>query len=264
MASSDRNGRLAGVGGFGAGRRLPDFVGSAFIRGSDFMPSRLHYDGAGQPASHQTTSTAINRFADMNMKKQPNRIKTTILGGLIFLIPFGLIIAVAGKVYMVMRSIALPITNAIGIDHIGAVAFIDLVTLFVTLGICYLAGLVATSDRGRRLYRSFDEKLLNIFPRYGFIKSLTHSLGGDETQAAMKPVLVHFDDQSQIAFEVDRDEQWVVLYLPGSPDPWSGTVSFCTPERVQPLAAEFSSTVRCLKVAGRGSLPLLQTKASGN
>jgi uncharacterized membrane protein len=200
----------------------------------------------------------------MNMKKQPNRIKTTILGGLIFLIPFGLIIAVAGKVYMVMRSIALPITNAIGIDHIGAVAFIDLVTLFVTLGICYLAGLVATSDRGRRLYRSFDEKLLNIFPRYGFIKSLTHSLGGDETQAAMKPVLVHFDDQSQIAFEIDRNEQWVVLYVPGSPDPWSGVVSYCTPDRVQLLEAELSSAVRCLKVAGRGGLSLLQREAAGN
>ena len=36
----------------------------------------------------------------------------------------------------------------------------------------------------------------------------------------MQPVLVRFDDNSQLGFEIERlDNGQVVIYLPGAPDP---------------------------------------------
>jgi len=86
--------------------------------------------------------------------RRTHAIRTTIVGGLLFLIPFVVVVAVVGKTYAVMSKIAQPIADATGIDHVGFVAIIDLVTLLLTLMLCYLAGLVAVSERGRRAFDS--------------------------------------------------------------------------------------------------------------
>ena len=95
--------------------------------------------------------------------------------------------------------------------------------------------------------------MLELFPRYTFIKSMTESLGVETIERTLKTVMVHFDDQSQIAFEVERQDGWVVVYLPGSPDPWSGAVSLVKPERVQDVDADFKAAVKCMRLAGRGA-----------
>ena len=93
-----------------------------------------------------------------------------------------------------------------------------------------------------------------MFPRYTFIKSVTESLRTADSDRIMKPVRVDFDDNAQIAFEVERSHNGLVtLFVPGSPDPWSGSVVYVSAERVTPLRAELSSIVRSLRSAGRGS-----------
>ena len=109
-----------------------------------------------------------------------------------------------------------------------------------------------------------DEFLLDLVPRYTFIKSMTESLGGrDET--VLHPVLVRFDDLSQVAFEVERGPDGLVtVYLPGSPDPWSGSVAHVTSDRVQQLAGDFASVVKCLRTVGRGLPSLFEASSVGD
>jgi uncharacterized membrane protein len=72
--------------------------------------------------------------------------------------------------------------------------------------------------------------------------------------------MVRFDDLSQIAFEVERGPgDLVAVYLPGSPDPWSGSVAHITSDRVDPVAADFASVIQTLRKVGRGSAVLLET-----
>ena len=191
------------------------------------------------------------------MSKKRSAFRTTVLGGLVFLVPFIIIIVIGGKAIAVMRTIAQPIAAQLGIDHIGAVAIIDLLAVVLLVGVCYLAGLLATWGHSHRLHQTFDRILLELFPRYTFIKSMTESLGVETVEKTLETVLVHFDDQSQIAFEVERHDEWVVVYLPGSPDPWSGAVSLVKPERVQHIDTDFKTAVKCMRLAGRGTTSLL-------
>jgi len=56
----------------------------------------------------------------------------------------------------------------------------------------------------------------------------------------MIPVLVRFDDVTRIAFQAERtDGPLISIYLPASPDPWSGCVIFMTPDRVEQLDIPF-------------------------
>ena len=54
-------------------------------------------------------------------------------------------------------------------------------------------------------------------------------------------------------FEVERVEGGLVtIFLPGCPDPWSGSVCFMTEDRVTPLDQNMQSAVIALKGLGKG------------
>ena len=74
----------------------------------------------------------------------------------------------------------------------------------------------------------------------------------EDSVESMKPVLVRFDDSWQIAFKIDRiEDDRVVLYLPGSPDPWSGAVSIVALERITPLDIPSKSVTGLMKQLGK-------------
>ena len=71
-------------------------------------------------------------------------------------------------------------------------------------------------------------------------------------------MLVRFDDQFQLAFEVDRaSDGLVAVYVPGSPNPRSGVVSYVTGDRIRPLDAKFKAVLKVYHDLGRGSAGLL-------
>ncbi len=190
------------------------------------------------------------------MKMKP--IKTTILGGLVFLIPLIIVIVLVTKIFEVMGKLAAPFSGLIPVDSIGGIATANIVTVLAILVVCFVAGLVATSAFGRKIYQSLDEKLLMLWPRYAFIKSATEGMSPDEIQKTLQPVRVNLDDQSQIAFEVERNDNGLVtVFVPGSPDPWSGTVVHVTEDRIEKLDANFNAVVKSLRKAGRGASDLL-------
>jgi uncharacterized membrane protein len=139
---------------------------------------------------------------------------------------------------------------------------VNVLAVVVILLTCFLAGFVATSARGQKLHRKIDEWLLNLVPRYAFVKSMAESIqGGGET--VLKPVLVRFDDLSQIAFEVERGPgDLVTVYLPGSPDLWSGSVTQVTADRVDEVAGDFAEAVKSLRQIGRGSNALIGRRST--
>ena len=185
-------------------------------------------------------------------------VKTMIIGGLIFLVPFAIALVVVGKVFGVSMRLAKPLADRIPLDVVAGIALANILAAVIILVACLLAGIVATSTPGRRLYRKLDEWLLNLIPRYTFVKSMTESFGGD-AQSVLRPVMVRFDDLSQMAFEVEQGPgDLVTVYLPGSPDPWSGSVAHVTSDRIDSVAADFASVIKALRKVGRGSTALLE------
>jgi len=190
-------------------------------------------------------------------------VKTMILGGLIFLVPFAVVLLVVGKVFSVSMHLAEPIADRIPVDAVAGIALANIVSVAIILVACFLAGIAARSAPGRRVYRKLDELLLNLIPRYTFIKSMTASLGGGG-ESVLIPVLARFDDQAQVAFEVERGPgDLVTVYLPGSPDPWSGSVAHVTSDRISPLDKDFASVISSLRKVGRGMPALLESSSAG-
>jgi hypothetical protein len=71
-------------------------------------------------------------------------------------------------------------------------------------------------------------------------------------------VTIQLVDLVRIGYEAGRTERGlVIVYLPGSPDPWIGSVALVEPHRVQPLCVDFNETAAICERLGRDSTQLL-------
>lgn len=189
------------------------------------------------------------------MKILPDPIRTTIIGGAIFLVPLVIVVAIAGKAIQLMMVIAEPIDDLIPIENVAGIAFVNILAIVAVLVLCYLAGLSAQSGYGKKLRDSIHTVLLNVIPGYAFVKGLTDNMDSN-TEAAKEfiPVIVKFDDNAQIGFEVERSpDNYVVVYLPGAPNPWSGTVAYFKEEQIQKLDMTVRQAIQNIQQLGRGS-----------
>jgi uncharacterized membrane protein len=183
-----------------------------------------------------------------------NFLKTTVIGGLVFMVPVVILVFILGKAFGIMRAVAAPLKVYVPTGSIGGIAVANLLVILAIVLVCFIAGLIARSAMAKRMYRSLDSTLLAI-PGYAFIKGFTDSMSSTEEAAkTLLPVLVQFDDNAQIAFEVERTGDNVVVYLPGAPNPWSGSVAYFNVERVKRLEMSMSQAVKNIQKIGRGSV----------
>ncbi len=195
-------------------------------------------------------------------KKSIGFLKTTAIGGLLFLLPLIVLGALIGQIVPIVMTIADGLAEILPgfVKTPGGIALLVLLAIGVLLLICFVAGILARRSFGRKLSRAFEKKLVMLFPRYAILKDqMADSIGGEQNKPRMKPVLVQLDECTRVGFETGRDEQagFVVVYLPGSPDPWIGSVSIFDIGRIQPLSVEFGEAVATCEQLGRGAARLL-------
>jgi uncharacterized membrane protein len=188
-------------------------------------------------------------------------IRDTLIGGVLFLIPLVFVVVVFGKAFQIMKVVATPLGKLISIESFAGFAVVEILTVFIMVLCCLLAGMLARSPWGKKLNEKIDVILLQMIPGYAWVKGMTGEIHDEDAEEVLKPVLVRFDDQFQLAFEVDRAADGLVaVYLPGSPDPRSGAVSYVTGDRIQPVDAKFNAVVKVCKNLGRGSTAMLSSQ----
>lgn len=189
------------------------------------------------------------------MKSTFNMIKTTVLGGLLFLIPLAVVLVVLGKLAGVMRVAAEPFDAVVPVDSVLGVVLANVLAVALIVVVCFVAGLIAMNRLGQRVTETVENGLLAAVPAYTFVKGFTDSVAEtDEMSSTFIPILVKFDDHAMLAFETERTaEDHVVVYLPGSPNPWSGNVVYVEAERVSPLDISVPDAVKTVRMLGRGT-----------
>ena len=187
-----------------------------------------------------------------------NFLKTTVLGGVLFLVPVVVLIAILEKALGVAQKVAVPLADALFRGTFAhAHAYVsDLLALGLLLVFCFLAGLAAKTSFARKYVDALEKKVLAKVPTYDSVKSkfLATLQSQSPEGPAMRPVLARFEDSWQIAFEVERIPGGIItVYVPGAPDPWSGSVCFMTEDRIQAIDPAMSPVMKTLKDLGKGS-----------
>ena len=190
-------------------------------------------------------------------KRFINFLKTTAIGGLLFLLPLIVLAALFGQIAPIVVSVASFLNEYIPVKTATGIAILVGLSIALILLLCFVAGMFARWSLGRKISVAFEKRLALLFPRYSVLKDqMADTIGGNETRPQMKPVLVMFDEYQRIAFETERDEKkgLATIYLPGSPDPWSGKVVILKLERVTRLDTDFGHAAATCEQVGRGSI----------
>ena len=182
-------------------------------------------------------------------------MKRTILGGILVLIPMAVVVIVLGKAFQISKSIAEPVSQIIPIERVAGIAFVNLLAILLIILLCYLVGWGAQKGLIGSKAKRLDGLMMDVLPGYAVTKGMIASMAEHEDQANQPiPVVVHFDDNSQMAFEMARDEGRVVVFLPGAPSAWSGSIVLVRPDQVEALNIPMHQASRMLKGYGRSML----------
>jgi uncharacterized membrane protein len=199
-----------------------------------------------------------NEKMEGKMKRKKGFFMTTILGGVVFLVPVVIIIVIIGKALEIMTKVAAPLDAFIPIDDFAGLATVNILAFLLILLVCFIAGLAARSMNSGKIIGYLETNLLSHIPGYSVIKGLATSVAGAEQEGGMKTVFVSFDDYSQVAFEIERTAGGdVVLFLPGAPNAWSGTICVATADRVRPSDASMTNVMRTMRDFGKGHAAFL-------
>jgi len=198
------------------------------------------------------------------MQDKVGFIKTTVIGGVFFLIPLAIVILLVGKLVGVMKGVASSLSPLLAVDNPIGTIMLNLLALLVILGFCFLAGLAAQGVTAKKIVGKLDAILLAALPGYAFVKGFADNMRrSDEMSESFMPVAVHFDDYSQLAFEIEREPNGkVAVYLPSAPNPWSGTVVYVTNDRVKRLSISLSEALKNIRMLGKGTSAVIERQST--
>ena len=188
-------------------------------------------------------------------------LKTTIVGGVVFLVPIIVLTIILGKAFGISRKIVAPLSALIPVESVAGVGMAKLMAITAIVFFCFLAGLFAKTVFARKIVGWLESTLLSKLPGYSFMKSMGESIAGIEKEQMYEPVLAWIEDAWQIAFLVERIEGGhVAVFIPDAPSPWSGSVFIMTTDRIKPLDIPLASALKCIRSLGAGSNAMLKGK----
>jgi uncharacterized membrane protein len=198
------------------------------------------------------------------MRQSLKPLTTTLIGGVVFLLPLIVVLYVLGQGLALTAHAAQPLVALLPDKSVGGITVASMAALALLLMLCFGAGMLARAAVGQAFSARFEDKLQTLYPRYSVIKAMSQGLHGALGERVLKPVLVSFDDHQLIAFDMERlDDGRAVLYLPGAPDAWSGSVLVVTAERIEALDIDATQLARSMQRLGLGTAALLQAAAAG-
>ena len=203
------------------------------------------------PDRSQSEQNAVKEF-----------IKNTLIGGLLFLLPFGIALFVLGYVLQIAASLGRAILGAIhpgGEPSVAGIGVVTLASVIAVVLIAFVSGLVARTGLGARVRRVFETSVLESIPQYQLIRSMAEGLAQVETTTGAVPAIVSIEGGWQICYLLERlENDWVAVFIPQAPTPMAGTVMYFPAERVRRLGISMVQTMAIVKRIGVGSAAALR------
>lgn len=223
-------------------------------------------------------------------------LRATAIGGIFFLLPLVVVCFLLGQLGQLVFAVALQaqpiLRDWLGIQGATGYVLVFVIAVLVIVLLCFVAGILASRSLARRFTLSIEKYLLMLFPRYAIFKEqLSGNIGGEIAKNRLKPVCVQLEGHTRLGFEVERTEEeppegerpavtqpgssapglseqstdrvgshveLVTVFLPGSPDPWSGTVINVAPDRVRVIQSPFPDVLGAFEKLGLDSQKILR------
>jgi len=194
------------------------------------------------------------------MQEIVRMFRTTIIGGVVFIVPLVLVFIILKRVFQFIKKIIQPFLPEVGATTIGGVTLHAIIAIIIVLLLCFAAGLIARTKKARSFLKWIETTILEIVPGYKFMKGMGMATAGLDEQD-MKVVLARVDDGWQISFLIEQiNENMYTVYIPGAPSPWSGSIYHLEKDKIIWTDITQRQAIKCIKQLGSGYKDILNKK----
>lgn len=190
--------------------------------------------------------------------------KATLVGGLAFLLPLVVVLALLGKAMTFAAHLMQPVVEHIPPSPLTA-SIVGIASLVALIVVSLMAGLVAHTQIARRVVEKLEDTILGGIPQYQFAKSAASSFAQLEQSEGLEPVLVSIEGGWQLGYRIEAlHDGWVAVMLPQSPTPMSGNVMYVSAGRIRKLDITMMQAMSIVKRLGAGSADALKATQLGS
>ncbi len=190
------------------------------------------------------------------MKALSEFLKTTLIGGLLIVVPIYFTLLLLGKALKGIVALLAPIVALLPerVHHFEQILAIVLVVL-----VCFVLGLIARTGLGRRAIEVFERRVLERMPGFAMLRSIVRRVSGSSDDAQFQPVLVEIEEALTPAFIVEEldDDRFVVL-VPSVPTPAAGSLYILPRQRVHWVDVSVTEAIAVITRWGTGTSKLLK------
>ncbi len=195
------------------------------------------------------------------MNKLKKFIKTTILGGVVVLLPVLLTGFFLNWLFNFITGLINPLTKMV-VEKVQLQKFLaDVLVVIIIIAICFIVGLLVRTKLGRFFYRQMEKRILKVMPGYTlFRNTIKQFLGQDKTPASRVALVQAFGNSTLMTgFVTDEhpDGRYTV-FVPSALNPTTGLILHMEKQYVHLVDATVEDTMRSIISCGAGSTQLLE------
>ncbi|MCO5724117.1 hypothetical protein [Robiginitalea marina] len=186
-------------------------------------------------------------------------VRSTLTGGILFLLPAVLLFILVEKGFSVLSKLSEPISKRLP-EVIFGLDGSNLYTLFILLLLCFFAGLLFRSRKVQKWIAKLEENVLIYIPGYILIKSITADAIGEQLDEKLVPVLVQDGDSWNLGFLVEEGMEVSTVFLPDAPKHDAGEVKIVPSGLIRKLDMPNNKFTKCINTYGKGVIQYMPTK----
>jgi len=201
------------------------------------------------------------------MKKIKNFIKTSIIGGLVVVLPVAVLAGIFNWMFSFVAGIIQPLTDIILVRSDIKEIVADLIVVITILIICFILGVVVKTSFGKFFYGFIENTLLFKIPGYTLVKETIGQFVGSKKSPFSSVALVNiFQNETLVtAFVTDEHEDGsFTVFVPTGPNPTSGNIYHLKAAMVTKVDVSVESAMKSIISCGSGSQVLIDAFAGNS
>jgi uncharacterized membrane protein len=194
------------------------------------------------------------------MQRLKKFIKTTVLGGLIVLLPVFLTGFFLHWLFNLVTGFIRPLANILVIKARIQENLADVLVIVVIIGVFFLTGLVVKTRLGRYIHRVAEKRILKIMPGYTiFRNTIKQFLGQKKTPFSRVALVQAFGNETLMtAFVTDEHPNGsFTVFAPSALNPTTGLILHLPGKYVHIVDVSVEDTMRSIITCGAGSCKLI-------
>jgi uncharacterized membrane protein len=192
------------------------------------------------------------------MKKTADFLKTTLLGGLVAIVPLSVVAFVLWSMLSALFEVIDAMEGVLSFSPWVNTVVMFFAALAALLVLCFLAGLALRTAIGGTLKEWIDSILVKVVPLYGMAKKMTQRLAGGDGSEFTPALIDLFGSSSRVLGWIVEElpEDRYAVFVPSTPAATFGQIYVVPCRAADPIDAHMAELMGPVTEWGAGTATL--------